>query len=76
MDSPYVVFQCAEGVPSEPIFISAKVNGPDVRFTANESGGMCNGVYEGRAALKGITLREAKSKTKEFLRRKKSYWAQ
>jgi hypothetical protein len=76
MTSAYVVFQCAEGVPSEPALVPAKVIGPKIEFTVKQRGGMCNGEYRGDANSRGMLLKGSSAKHPEFLLRKRSYWAQ
>jgi hypothetical protein len=76
MSSSYVVLQCAEGAPSEPVLVPAKVSGTKIEFTVKQLGGDCNGEYRGDANTKGMILKRSSANHPEFLLRKKSYWAQ
>lgn len=76
MNSAYVVFQCAEGVPSEPVLVPAKVSGKRLEFTVSQREGTCNGDYVGEASARGMMLKRSGAERPEFLLRKKSYWAE
>jgi hypothetical protein len=76
MNTAYVVLQCAEGAPSEPLLVPAKVSGTKIEFTVKQPGGNCNGEYRGDANTKGMILKRSSASHPEFLLRKKSYWAQ
>jgi len=73
----YVIFQCAEGAPADPVFVPAKIKGGTVEFTVNQEGGFCNGKYSATANAKGVRLSSDVSHgSTEFLPRRRSYWAQ
>jgi hypothetical protein len=73
--SARVLFQCAQGVPSEPLLIVAKVTATTVDFNIPDSPqGMCPGRYHGTLTKNGLQL-SLNGKRTEVLPRTKSYWA-
>lgn len=74
-NTAYVIFQCAEGVPTDPVFVPARVTGSTVEFTVKQENGVCNGKYSATATAKGVRLSSDISPgTNEFLPRRRSYW--
>mgnify|MGYP001578521448 CR=1 FL=1 len=59
----WIIYQCAEGEPSEPVFMQAKVKGPKVlEFTVPE-GRLCAGTYTATFTSKAATLKQSLFKT-------------
>lgn len=71
---PYAVFQCAEGVPIDPVLVPLQVNGSNLSFEVTKTG-MCDGKYTGRITTSGLNLHVANSTQTEQLPRKTSYWS-
>ncbi len=73
--SAYVLFQCAEGVPSMPLLVPAKVTSDSVDFVIPDStDAMCPGKYHGVLTARGLRL--AHNGSVELIPRRRSYWAQ
>ena len=78
----YAVFQCAEGAPSDPVFVPVSLNGNQIRFTVHSGDKSCDGVFTGTLTAQGLRLiaysetraREA-SNGGELLLRQASYWS-
>ena len=55
----WIIYQCAEGEPSEPVFIQAKVKGSKMlEFTVPEDR-LCVGTYTATFTLKAATLKQS-----------------
>jgi hypothetical protein len=53
----WIIYQCAEGEPSEPVFIQAKVKGPKLlEFTVPEDR-LCADTYTASFTSKSVTLK-------------------
>ena len=77
----YAIFQCAEGAPTDPVFVPVSLSGNQVKFTIRSGDASCDGVYTGTITAKGMQLmahREGAGKAAYnagFLSRGRSYWA-
>ncbi len=74
--SSYAIFQCAEGAPTDPVFVPVQIKGNRVTFQI-EKDHPCSGTYTGVISIRGMTLsvRDSASVGNGFLPRRKSYWA-
>jgi hypothetical protein len=74
--SAYAIFQCAEGAPTNPIFVPVAIKRNRVTFTIKNGDG-CPGTYNGIVNAKGLTLSVNPTSIEGdgFLPRRKSYWA-
>jgi hypothetical protein len=74
--SAYAIFQCAEGEPTDPIFVPVQIKGNRITFQVAK-GHPCSGTYMGAVTVRGMTLsvRDSDSVGNGFLPRRKSYWA-
>ncbi len=71
----YVLFQCAAGDASQPVFVPAKVTANTVDFIIPDAlNDMCPGSYHGVLTAKGLRLTHDGGV--ELVPRRKSYWAQ
>lgn len=78
----YAIFQCAEGAPSNPVFVPVSLNGNQIRFTVHSGDKSCDGVFTGTITAQGLRL-IAHSETGgrdafdwgELLLRQASYWS-
>ena len=71
---PYAIFQCAEGVPSDPILVPLHVENGTITFTVEKTG-MCDGNYHASLAKSGLRLRATNRAHPEYLLRTTSYWS-
>jgi hypothetical protein len=59
----WVIYQCAEGEPSEPVFVQAELKAPKVlEFTVSE-GLLCAGTYTATFTSEAVTLKQSLFKT-------------
>lgn len=59
----WIIYQCAEGEPTQPVFVQATAKGPKVlEFTVPE-GGPCADSYTATFTSKGVTIKESWFKT-------------
>jgi hypothetical protein len=72
----YVIFQCAEGEATKPVFATAEVKGDTLRFTIGPDAGPCAGRYLATATRDGVSLHRDHAPPDVILPRKRSYWAQ
>jgi hypothetical protein len=59
----WIAYQCAEGEPSEPVFIQAKVKGPKVLELTVPEDRLCSGTYTATFTSKMATLKQSLFKT-------------
>jgi hypothetical protein len=74
--SAYAIFQCAEGAPTDPIFIPVEIKENRITFKV-ASPDSCPGIYTGIVSANGMKLsvRNSDFNGNGFLPRRKSYWA-
>lgn len=71
---PYAIFQCAEGIPIDPVFVPLQANGSTISFNVQNTG-MCDGDYTAKITQSGLSLRATKWTQTEQLKREASYWS-
>lgn len=78
----YAIFQCAEGAPTDPVFVPVSIKDNHVQFTIRSGDRSCDGVFTGTITSQGMKL-TARSETAGqeayngggFLPRRASYWS-
>jgi hypothetical protein len=55
----WIIYQCAEGEPSEPVFIQATAKGPRVLEFAVPERGPCADTYTATFTSKGATIKQS-----------------